>query len=40
MRTLLEKAREAHAARIAADPNADLSRIELADLGRAIGRKL
>jgi ATP-dependent Clp protease ATP-binding subunit ClpA len=32
MRTLLEKAREAQAIRISTDPNADLSRIETADL--------
>jgi hypothetical protein len=32
MRTLLEKARESHAIRISTDPNADLSRIEVADL--------
>ena len=38
MRTLLEKAREAQATRIAADPSADLSRLELDDLARAMGR--
>ncbi len=38
MRTLLEKAREAQAMRIAADPSADLSRIEIADLVTATGR--
>ena len=32
MRTLLEKARESQAIRISTDPNADLSRIETADL--------
>ncbi len=32
MRTLLEKAREAQAMRIATDANADLSRIETADI--------
>lgn len=38
MRTLLEKAREAQAMRIAMEPSADLSRIEIADLMRVIGR--
>jgi stage V sporulation protein K len=38
MRTLLEKAREAQAMRIAANPSADLSRIEIVDLMAAIGR--
>jgi SpoVK/Ycf46/Vps4 family AAA+-type ATPase len=38
MRTLLEKAREAQATRIATEPSADLSRIEIADLMKAIGR--
>jgi stage V sporulation protein K len=38
MRTLLEKAREAQAMRIAGDPSADLSRIEIVDLMRATGR--
>ena len=38
MRTLLEKAREAQAMRISADPSADLSHIEIADLMRATGR--
>jgi len=38
MRTLLEKAREAQAMRIATDPAADLSRIEIADLIKATGR--
>jgi SpoVK/Ycf46/Vps4 family AAA+-type ATPase len=38
MRTLLEKAREAQAMRISADPSADLSRLEIADLMRATGR--
>jgi|SRR5581483_4611645 len=38
MRTLLEKAREAQATRIATDPSADLSRIELVDLMKATGR--
>jgi hypothetical protein len=38
MRTLLERAREAQAIRIAADPSADLSRIEIVDLMRATGR--
>jgi stage V sporulation protein K len=38
MRTLLEKAREAQAMRISADPSADLSRIEIADLMKATGR--
>lgn len=38
MRTLLEKAREAQAMRIAINPSADLSRIEIADLMKATGR--
>ena len=38
MRTLLEKAREAQAMRISADPSADLSRLELSDLMTATGR--
>ena len=38
MRTLLEKAREAQAMRISADPSADLSHIEIADLMKATGR--
>jgi stage V sporulation protein K len=38
MRTLLEKAREAQAMRIAMNPSADLSRIEIADLMKATGR--
>lgn len=38
MRTLLEKAREAQASRIATDASADLSRIEIADLAAAMGR--
>jgi stage V sporulation protein K len=38
MRTLLEKAREAQATRIANNPSADLSRIEIADLQKAMGR--
>jgi stage V sporulation protein K len=38
MRTLLEKAREAQATRIATDPFADLQRIEIVDLATAIGR--
>ncbi|MGH6778052.1 MAG: AAA family ATPase [Bradyrhizobium sp.] len=38
MRTLLEKAREAQAMRIATNPSADLSRIEIVDLMQAIGR--
>jgi stage V sporulation protein K len=38
MRTLLEKAREAQAMRISADPAADLSRLEIADLMKATGR--
>ena len=36
MRTLLEKAREAQALRLAADPNGDLSVLELADLEQAM----
>jgi hypothetical protein len=35
VRTLLEKAREAQAIRISTDPNADLSRLETADLMEA-----
>ena len=38
MRTLLEKAREAQAMRIATDPSADLSHIEIVDLMKATGR--
>jgi stage V sporulation protein K len=38
MRTLLEKAREAQAMRIATDPSADLSRLEIVDLMKATGR--
>jgi stage V sporulation protein K len=38
MRTLLEKAREAQAMRIATNPSADLSRLEIADLMKATGR--
>jgi stage V sporulation protein K len=38
MRTLLEKAREAQAVRIAMDPSADLSRLEIVDLLKATGR--
>ena len=38
MRTLLEKAREAQAMRISADPSADLSRLEIVDLMKATGR--
>jgi stage V sporulation protein K len=38
MRTLLEKAREAQAMRIATDASADLSRIEIVDLMKATGR--
>jgi len=38
MRTLLEKSREAQALRIATDPSADLSRIEIVDLLKATGR--
>ena len=37
MRTLLEKAREAQALRIAADPSGDLSLLEIADLEEAMG---
>ena len=36
MRTLLEKAREAQAMRIASDPSANLSRLEIADLEKAM----
>jgi hypothetical protein len=35
VRTLLEKAREAQAIRISTDPDADLSRLETADLMEA-----
>ena len=38
IRTLLEKAREAQAMRISANPSADLSRLEIADLMKATGR--
>jgi stage V sporulation protein K len=38
MRSLLERAREAQALRIAADGSADLSRIEIVDLLKATGR--
>src|SRR6201987_3233854 len=38
MRTLLEKAREAQPMRIATNPSADLSRIEIADMMKATGR--
>ncbi|MBO0734604.1 MAG: AAA family ATPase [Methylocapsa sp.] len=38
MRTLLEKAREAQALRLAQDPTADLRRLELADFVDAMGR--
>ncbi len=38
MRTLLEKAREAQAMRIAVDPNADLSVLAIEDLVKATGR--
>jgi SpoVK/Ycf46/Vps4 family AAA+-type ATPase len=38
MRTLLEKAREAQATRIATDPAADLSCLEIGDLMKATGR--
>jgi SpoVK/Ycf46/Vps4 family AAA+-type ATPase len=37
MRTLLERAREAQALRIAADPSADVSRLDMADIDAAIG---
>jgi S1-C subfamily serine protease len=37
MRTLLERAREAQAVRIAANPSADVSRLEMADIDAAIG---
>jgi S1-C subfamily serine protease/AAA+ superfamily predicted ATPase len=36
MRTLLERAREAQALRIAADPSVDISRLEMADIDAAI----
>ena len=38
IRTLLEKAREAQATRIATNPSADLSRLEIEDLVKATGR--
>jgi stage V sporulation protein K len=38
MRTLLEKAREAQAMRISVDAGADLSRLEIVDLMKAMGR--
>ena len=38
IRTLLEKAREAQALRLANDPSADLSRLEMEDLMKATGR--
>ena len=37
MRTLLERAREAQAVRVAADPVADVGRLETADLQAAMG---
>jgi SpoVK/Ycf46/Vps4 family AAA+-type ATPase len=37
IRTLLEKAREAQAIRLAQDPNADLQKIEMADFDAAMG---
>ncbi len=37
IRTLLEKAREAQAIRLAQDPNADLHRLEMADFDAAMG---
>jgi AAA+ superfamily predicted ATPase len=37
IRTLLEKAREAQAIRLAQDPNADLRRLEMADFDAAMG---
>jgi SpoVK/Ycf46/Vps4 family AAA+-type ATPase len=39
MRTLLEKAREAHAVRSSKDPTADVSKIEMEDLMAAIGQR-
>lgn len=39
MRTLLERAREAQALRVAANPSADVSRLELADIQAAIGER-
>ncbi len=39
MRTVLEKARQAQALRIAGQPGADISRIEPADIALALGRK-
>jgi stage V sporulation protein K len=38
MRTVLEKAREAHAVRSSKDPTADVSKIEISDLLAAIGQ--
>jgi hypothetical protein len=37
MRTLLERAREAQAMRIAANPTSDVTRLEMADIRAAIG---
>jgi SpoVK/Ycf46/Vps4 family AAA+-type ATPase len=37
MRTLLEKAREAQAMRVSADPSADLTMLQIADLEKAMG---
>jgi len=39
MRTLLERAREAQAVRIAADPSADVGRLEMADMRAAMGER-
>jgi Cdc6-like AAA superfamily ATPase len=39
IRTLLEHAREAQAMRIAANPNADVGKIEMADIHAAMGER-
>jgi SpoVK/Ycf46/Vps4 family AAA+-type ATPase len=39
MRTVLERAREAQAVRISADPSADVAKLELADIQAAIGER-
>ena len=40
MRTLLEKAREAQALRVASDPAADISHVTIEDIVLATGQKL
>ena len=39
MRSLLERAREAQAVRVAANPSSDVSRLEIADIRAAIGER-